>query len=198
MYKKMNSTIQYYNEHAEEYFKETIDINIEDFRKKFISLLPKNAKIIDIGCGSGRDVKAFSEMGYNAIGLDIAENLSATAKQHLNIDIIYENMINWKSSEPFDGMWCCGSLLHLHDDELQSFLQNLKYNLKQDGIIFVSVKEGIPTGINKDGRYFHNYTQNEICDILNKAGLEIIDIEITKDLLKRYNFQWLCIFARRI
>lgn len=198
MYKKMNSTIQYYNEHAEEYFKETIDINIEDFRKKFISLLPKNAKIIDIGCGSGRDVKAFSEMGYNAIGLDIAENLSATAKQHLNIDIIYENMINWKSSEPFDGMWCCGSLLHLHDDELQSFLQNLKYNLKQDGIIFISVKEGIPTGTNKDGRYFHNYTQNEICDILNKAGLEIIDIEITKDLLKRYNFQWLCIFARRV
>lgn len=194
----MNSTIQYYNEHAEEYFKETIDINIEDFRKKFISLLPKNAKIIDIGCGSGRDVKAFSEMGYNAIGLDIAENLSATAKQHLNIDIIYENMINWKSSEPFDGMWCCGSLLHLHDDELQSFLQNLKYNLKQDGIIFISVKEGIPTGTNKDGRYFHNYTQNEICDILNKAGLEIIDIEITKDLLKRYNFQWLCIFARRV
>ena len=194
----MNSTIQYYNQNAEEYFKETINIDIENFHKKFISLLPNNAKIIDIGCGSGRDVKAFSEMGYNTIGLDIAENLSATAKQHLNIDIIYENMINWKSSEPFDGMWCCGSLLHLHDDELQSFLQNLKYNLKQDGIIFISVKEGIPTGTNKDGRYFHNYTQNEICNILNKAGLEIIDIEITKDLLKRYNFQWLCIFARRV
>lgn len=194
----MNDTIRYYNEHASEYFNSTVDVDFDQLRKKFVSFLPEHARIIDIGCGSGRDVQAFCEMGYDAIGLDASEGLAAEAEKRLGIEVVTGDMTTWIADEPFDGIWCCAALLHLHEGEANAFLQNLRFNLKPGGILFLSVKEGIKTGPDEKGRYMHNYTEQELRNKLEAVGLEIIEIDISGDGLGRSGFLWLNTFARMI
>ena len=192
----MNDTISYYNENAEQYYSSTIDVDFEWMRNKFASYLPNYARIIDIGCGSGRDVKAFREMGYDAIGLDASEELACLARAKSGIDVVVADMCTWIAEEPYDGIWCCAALLHLHEEDADRFLQNLQHNLTPNGILYISVKEGIQTGLDEKGRYMKNYTEEELRQKLERAGLEILDTEMSGDMLGREQFRWLNIFAR--
>lgn len=193
----MNETIKYYDQHASEYISNTTNVDFDQLRRKFVSFLPEHAHIIDIGCGSGRDVKAFGEMGYHAIGLDASERLAAEAEKQLGIEVQVGDMVSWIAKEPFDGIWCCATLLHLHEDEADQFLKNLRFNLKLGGIFFLSVKEGIKTGFDEKGRYMHNYTEQELRSKLQNYGLEIISINTSKDSLGRDGFHWLNVFCRK-
>lgn len=195
---KVNETIKYYNQHAGEYYKSTINVDFNQLHRKFVSLLPENARIIDIGCGSGRDVKAFCDLGYQAIGLDASEELANEAMRHLEIEVVVGDMATWVAQEPFDGIWCCAALLHLREEEANSFFHNLQYNLKPGGILFLSVKEGIETGPDEKERYMRNYTKQELSEKLENAGLESIAIEKTADRLGRDDFHWLNALAKMI
>ena len=187
----MNETIEYYNRNADAYYRNTVDAVFDRLRRKFVSYLPEHARIIDIGCGSGRDVKAFRDMGYEAVGLDASKEMARVAREQLGIDVITGDMSEWIAEEPYDGIWCCASLLHLHEEEAERFLSNLKINLKPGGVIFLSVKEGIETGYDDKGRYLRNYTEGELREKLPSAGISVVSINKTGDQLGRAGFQWL-------
>jgi 2-polyprenyl-3-methyl-5-hydroxy-6-metoxy-1,4-benzoquinol methylase len=194
---KMTNTIDYYNLNADDYYESTIGVDFGRMRSRFASYLPEHARILDAGCGSGRDVKAFCEMGFQAVGLDASEELARIASRRLGIRIHVADMTTWISREPYDGIWCCASLLHLQDEDAEQFLRNLRYNLAPGGILYVSVKEGVRTGPDEKGRYFRNYTREELTDRLRAAGLTILEEEASGDLLGRDRFRWLNVFARR-
>lgn len=69
-------------------------------------------------------------------------------------------MEDWIAGEPFDGIWCCASLLHLTEEHCDCFLTNLKHNLKSGGVIFISVKTGIETGCDERIRTFRERINN--------------------------------------
>ena len=192
----MNRTIDYYNRNAAEYYRNTVDADFDGLRRKFIAYLPEHARIIDIGCGSGRDVKAFCNMGYRAVGLDASEEMAREARAHLGVEVIAADMAEWVAEKPFDGIWCCAALLHLHEDEAERFFQNLHHNLKPGGVIFLSVKEGIENGYDKKGRYMRNFDEEKLSGKLEAAGLEVLEVNHTADSLGRTDFQWLNVFAR--
>ena len=193
----MNQTIDYYNQNADAYFQNTVDADFDQLRRKFVSYLPDHARIIDIGCGSGRDVKAFCDMGYNAVGLDASEEMARVARERLGVDVITGDMADWIAEEPYDGIWCCAALLHLHEDEAERFLSNLKTNLKSGGVVLISVKEGIESGYDDKGRYMRNYTEIELGEKLESVGMEVMETENSGDLLGRNQFKWINVFARR-
>lgn len=192
----MNETIDYYNQNAEQYYQSTVDVDFEQLRKKFVSYLPEHAWIIDLGCGSGRDVKAFCDLGYQAVGLDASEGLVRIAQEKLGVEVVVDSMATWKADEPFDGIWCCAALLHLNESDADQFFSNLQHNLKPGGILFLSVKEGIRTGSDEKGRFMQNYTEGDLRRKIEQAGLSIIAIERSVDKLGRDDFAWLNVFAR--
>ena len=194
----MNQTIEYYNQNAEAYFLNTVDVDFDRLRRKFVSYLPEHARIIDIGCGSGRDVKAFCDMGYDAVGLDASEEMARVARKQLGVNVITGDMADWIAEEPYDGIWCCAALLHLHEEEAERFLSNLKANLKPGGVVFISVKEGIETGYDDKGRYMRNYTEEDLRERLRISGISIVDIERTEDQLGRKAIHWLNITGKKL
>ena len=187
----MNKTIDYYNKNAEQYFMNTADVDFIDAYERFVKYLPEHGRIIDIGCGSGRDAAAFVEMGYDAVGLDASVELAEIAKKEKGIDVLVEDMTCWAAEEPYDGIWCCASLLHLDDKGLEDFFQNLKRNLKAGGAIYISVKAGIETGFDNKGRFMKNFTEGELRDYLALAGIEIVQTWNTGDQLNREGFFWI-------
>lgn len=193
----MKETIDYYNKNADWYYWTTVALDMDAMRKRFASYLPAEARVIDMGCGSGRDTASFSDMGHDALGLDAAKELLALAQERLEIKGKVGDMSTWVSSEPYDGIWCCASLIHLNDKEKERFFRNLQYNLRPGGVIYISVREGIETGIDKEGRYMSNCTEDELREYLAGAGCEITETKITEDSMGRPGAKWLNVFAVR-
>lgn len=188
----MNSTIDYYNNHAEPYYRTTINADLGEARRRFAAYLADKATVIDVGCGSGRDVLEFRNMGFDAIGLDASEELVELARKRLGIPIICTDMSRWIADEPFDGIWCCASLMHLNETDCEKFFANLEYNLKSGGVIYISVKSGVETGLDDSGRYIRNFTEEDIREIANSVeGLRIVELWHTRDTLSRKGFKWL-------
>ena len=188
----MNETVEYYNSHANDYFDKTSRIELNELYETFLSFIPVGGRIVDLGCGSGRDVKWFGEHGYQAFGIDASEELIRISKDAWDIPVEVGLIENWKAEEPFDGIWCCASLMHLDEQKVTKFFSNLKYNLKKSGVLFISVKSGIKTGFDEDGRFLANYSEEEIRSLVDASeGLRIVRLWYTADELSRNDFRWL-------
>lgn len=191
----MNRTIDYYNSHAEEYFANTVNVDFTDTYERFLRYIPLGGRIMDLGCGSGRDVAYFNEHGYEAYGLDASEELVKIANYKLGLHVEKGLIEEWIAAGPFDGIWCNASLLHLDEKEATSFFGNLRTNLKPGGVVFISVKCGIVSGLDEHGRHMKNYTQEELTQYLKDAGCEVSETSVTKDKLGRGGLSWLNVFA---
>lgn len=114
------------------------------FSKEFIKLLPKKAKILDLGCGAGRDAKYFSEKGHDVIAVDFSSEMLKIAKKIApKAKFFQQDFLKLDFSEnSFDGIWCSFALLHLKRNEVPNFLKTLNKLLKNGGILFLATKEG--------------------------------------------------------
>lgn len=193
----VRSTIDYYNRIADSYYWTTVGIDMSKLRNAFAAYLPAESRVIDLGCGSGRDVMAFSDMGHEASGLDASKELVELAKERLEVKASVGDMVTWRASEPYDGIWCCASLIHLNEEEKKRFFGNLQYNLKPGGVIYISVKEGIETGTDEEGVYTSNCTADELKSFLDGAGCEILETVVTEDAMGRPGVKWLNVIAKK-
>ena len=195
---KMNSTIDYYNRNAESYFERTASIDFSDMYERFIRYIPDGGRIMDLGCGSGRDVKWFIEHGYDARGIDASEELVARARAHYGVPVEVGVIEDWIAETPYDGVWCCASLMHLEEEAWKRFFANLEQNIKSGGAIYISVKSGVQTGLDGEGRYFRNYKEDDIYELVNLCKeLEIKELWYSDDSLARIGFRWLNVIATR-
>ncbi|MCD8151513.1 MAG: class I SAM-dependent methyltransferase [Clostridiales bacterium] len=105
--------MSYYDEHAEEYCAATIDADMSFCRDKFMACLPAGAHILDAGCGSGRDSKAFMDNGFAVTAMDASEKMCTEAKKLLRQDVLQISFEKMNFQNEFDGIWACASLLHV-------------------------------------------------------------------------------------
>ncbi|MCR5420779.1 MAG: class I SAM-dependent methyltransferase [Lachnospiraceae bacterium] len=188
----MNGTINYYDKHASQYFERTSQVDLVALYKEFLKYIPEGGRIMDLGCGSGRDVKWFREHDYDAYGLDASEELVKIARNQFDIPVEVGLIEEWVADEVFDGIWCCASLMHLDDMSFDKFLSNLRCNLRLGGALFISVKEGIDSGVSEDGRYFRDFNDEALnAFISHYRGLRIEKVWYTTDKLYRESFRWL-------
>ena len=140
---------------------------------------------------------AFSDMGHDAVGLDGAKELLKLAEERLGIKTIAADLSDYRAAAPYDGIWCCASIIHLNDKEKERFFRNLDRNLKSGGAIYISAKEGIVTGRDGDGLYMSDCSEAELRRYLEGAGCEVLEIKETKDAAGRSGVRWLNVFARK-
>ena len=194
---RVNQTISYYNNNAEEYYENTKNVDFSDTYARFLKYIPEGGKIADLGCGSGRDTAHFSSKGYQAFGVDASEELATIATRNAGIKVIVSDMSTWQADEPLDGIWCCASLLHLNDDEITTFFNNIPINLKPDGAMFLSVKIGEKTGIDDKGRYVKYFSIGEIESLIKEAELVICDEWFSSDKIGRAETKWINIISKK-
>lgn len=186
-----NNTIEYYDSHADIYFSSTVDVDMSECCERFIKYLCTDALIIDIGAGSGRDIKYFLNRGYKVEGFDASSEMCKLASKFTGIDVKCQKIQEWNPVYCYDGIWANASLLHLTMEEVRDFVKRLPQYLNDGGIAYISFKSGINTGIDVEGRYFTNVTIDEIYQIVNiNEQLSILDIWETYDNLCRQGFVW--------
>lgn len=194
-----NITLDYYNKEAKNFSDGTQSINFSALQDEFCSYVPKHGHILDLGCGAGRDSKAFINAGYKVTAMDGSEELCKVARAYIGQDVICSTFQAYQPNEEFDGIWACASLLHLSYDDIISVMSKLANFLKTNGCFYASFKYGDFSGI-RNGRFFQNMTEEEFKKILEKIpSYKVISSKITSDVRPgRENEKWLSIFLKKI
>ncbi len=170
------SNEEYYQEHAQRFFRDTANVDMSALYRPFIRELPPGARILDAGCGSGRDVKAFSDMGFVVEAFDASAELVALARQFSGNAVVQKRFQEVDAVETYDGIWCCASLLHISEAELPGVMTRLAIALKPNGVWYLSFKYGRGER-EKDGRRFTDMDMaglQKLIDGVNAHGAQTL------------------------
>lgn len=195
----MNKTIEYYNKNVELFVSSTKDVEFNKMQNMLLKYLKKGDYILDLGCGSGRDSKAFLEKGFKVVSVDGSEKLCNIASSYIGQEVIFTTFQNFKSDIKFNGIWACASLLHLPYKDLKEVIKNLRNNLKEEGYFYLSFKYGEFEG-ERNGRYFTNMTEKKFRNLIKDISeYEIVEEKITSDARKgREEEKWLNIILKKV
>lgn len=135
--------------------------------------------ILDVGCGTGRDMAWFESQKANILGIDLSMGMLRYAQANVQGNLISMNMrhIGFRSAI-FDGVWCCASLLHLPKPEAIFALQEIHRILKPGGMLVLSVQEGSgeqweESYVPNVKRFFARYQASEMKNLLLQNGFFI-------------------------
>ena len=196
----MSSTIEYYNKNAVGYSADTIGVDFSATQKKFLEYLPPSAKILDFGCGSGRDTKYFLDKGFAVNAIDGSEELCRLASAYTGILVKHMRFEHLDAVSEYDGIWACASILHLPWNYLATVLHKMATALKAGGVIYTSFKYGDFSG-ERNGRFFTNLTENRLADLLASVPeLQCRECWISADVrANREGEKWMnVILSRRV
>ena len=193
------NTLDYYNKNSEEYFNSTLNVDMTNTYKEFLKLVPEGGKILDLGCGSGRDSMNFMKLGYEVIAVDGAKKLAKRASVLLGKEVIVSTFEELELKEKFHGIWACASLLHIKREDLKTVLNNLYNNLDDNGVFYMSFKYGEKEYVDDKNRYFNCFTDESIISFINEnTKYNILDLYITEDKLGRVNeVKWLNLICNK-
>ena len=191
-------SIDYYNRYAVPYYEETVDVDMTEVIEPFMELLPENAEVLDLGCGSGRDTIVLEERGFYVPPMDGSEEMCKLAEINTDQEVLQMTYDEMEFDDVFDGIWACAALVHLTDDEMREIMKKLIQALKADGILYFSVHKGDRDGI-YNGRYFRDYTRKELSDLMEEfPELELINMWTTQDARSgKSDGQWLNVLAKK-
>jgi 2-polyprenyl-3-methyl-5-hydroxy-6-metoxy-1,4-benzoquinol methylase len=175
-YQGDSRTLAFYERHARQFCNSTLRLNLNSLYIPFLKELPRGAKILDAGCGSGRDARAFAAKGYRLTAIDVSPALVREATKNSGQRCEVLRFQNMQFNNEFDGIWACASLLHVPRFEIRDVVRRFAKALKQNGILYVSLKKGKGEGLATDGRFYGYYDRNECTNLLAHDG----DFKIVK------------------
>ena len=156
----------FYEENAEPYVKDTFHLDMEGTRRMFLSYVPEGGRILDLGFGSGRDMLAFRDAGYQVMGIDPCLPFVRRARS-LGMEALALRAEDMPFVNEFDGIWASASLLHSED--LPKALEKCHRALKEGGVLYCSFKKGSFRGI-RDGRFYVDMEPLSLEKTLKKEG----------------------------
>lgn len=173
---KTDPTLEYYEKNTEAFVSTTKDVDITEIHDRFLSLLPANACILDLGCGSGRDSKAFLDRGYRVRSVDGSPEMCRSASELTGQRVLCMMFDELAVESEFDGVWACASLLHVPSSHLTSIFWKVARALKPGGVFYVSFKYGDYEGIRNE-RLNTDLTEESFRHKISPVkDLEIVDM----------------------
>lgn len=191
-------TINYYNQNAASFASGTQDADMEELRRKFADKLRAESFILDFGCGSGRDTRAFLSDGFRVEALDGSKELCRIAEQYCGIPVRQMHFQDFSEKNRYDGIWACASILHLSMEELEAVFLKMADALRFHGIIYASFKYGEFEG-ERNGRYFTDMTERRLEELLKSVPhLRLEEAWLTTDVRPgRDAEKWLNVILRK-
>lgn len=199
------TTIESYDNTVDEYITKVDKLHPAKESAKFLSFLGEKASILDIGCGPGRDARIFSDKGYHVVGIDLSKKMIAAAKKKVkNAQFKVMDALKLKFNDcSFDGIWANAILMHLPKKDVTKVIREIHRILKNNGIFYLSVKEGKGEVLLPDDRYggvkkfWSFFTKWEIEEAVKNAGLIIVDSYVTGKQHVYATHPWISVFARK-
>lgn len=192
------STLEYYNSKAKDFVSDTVAVAFTEIQDIFLEYIPVGGKILDFGCGSGRDTKYFISKGYDVDAIDGSEELCKIAGEYAGIQVKQMLFQELNVSEEYDGVWACASVLHVEKAKLPDVMKKMANATKKGGVVYSSFKYGDFEGV-RNGRFFTYLTEESFGELLRKVPELVIEkLWISADVrAERGEERWLNIMLRK-
>ena len=196
-------TVGSYDKSISKYENFTGKLHPKKEAKFFLSLIREKSKILDLGCGTGRDSCIFSAKGYSVTGIDLSRKMINYARKRCKCPVFRlmdMRKLRFKS-KTFGSIWANASILHLSKKELPQVINEITRVLNKNGILYMSVKKGSGEGIMRDDRYgglpkyWSYFSKSELLKYLK--NFKIIKSYVTKYNDKYMTKPWLIVFAKK-
>mgnify|MGYP000933247150 CR=1 FL=1 len=191
-------SIEYYNKNAEEFYNGTVSADMSEACDKFLKYIAPGGRILDAGCGSGRDSLYFIKHGYKVVSFDASEQMVRLSSQLTGQQTLLMKFEDIDFKDEFDGIWACASLLHVPKAETKNVMRKLLQGLKKNGIFYGSFKYGQGEALRGE-RLFNFYDKNSFLELIAEIGhLEAIDAWVTEDVRPaREGERWINCICRK-
>ncbi len=192
------TTLDYYSLNAKVVAQRYEDVP-SSLASKFSSSFASGGRILDIGCGSGRDLAELARQGFQPYGLDgTVEFVELSQKFHPELKgrvvhgLLPEFPVPFEGE--FDGVVCCAVLMHIDPTELFNAALAIKRCLKVGGRLLISVpSQRSDTGAGDrdvNGRLFKTYHPGYLRLIFERLGFNLIDQWNNSDAMNRQGIEW--------
>ncbi len=196
----LKDSIDYYNKNSKNFFDRTINADLQEVLQKFLKHLPKKGRILDAGCGVGRDSKFLLSLGYDVTPFDGSIEMVRIASSLLEKQALHMRFEDINFSSEFDAVWANASLLHVPYENLKEILQGFHKALLPSGIIYASFKYGTAMRQTED-RFFFDMDESSIVPYL-KGLFHPLEIWKSADTRSKVapspDKSWLNFIAKRI
>lgn len=163
--------------------------------------LPKQALLLDLGCGAGQDARYLSTLGHRVIGLDRTLPLLRFAKKR---DPVVSFVLGDMQSIPvragiLDGIWAAAALMHVPKPAARRVLTELRDCVRANGLLAATVTHGWRSRIKQGGwmpgRYFARWKKDELTRALHRAGWQVLSLRVVSN--RERKGRWINVIARR-
>ena len=194
----IDKNVDYYNRNADSFFEGSINADMSVVRARFLSYVPAGGRILDAGCGSGRDSKVFMEAGYDVVSFDASEEMCKRASEYIGREVKNMRFEEMSFANEFDGIWACASLLHVAFEKLPEIVKKLHEALRTNGAVYASFKYGEGTKIRGD-RVFSDFTEESVIPLFENAGFKIVSNVVgTDSRLGREDEKWVNVICVKL
>jgi len=191
--------IAHYDESAESFRIGTQDHDVSQNIAALLDALPKGKThdILDFGCGPGRDLCVFKELGHRPIGLDGSKEFCKMAEKQSGCRTLNQQFLKLNLKEnSYDGIFANASLFFIPSQELPRVLKQLHVSLRNGGILFSSNPRGNVEGW--QGQTYGHYMEFEASELfLNQSGFKILKHYYRPEGKPKEEQPWLAIVSKR-
>jgi SAM-dependent methyltransferase len=174
--------LNYYRQHSRDYFERTVTADAAAILQPVVDLVPPPARVLDVGCGSGRDLAWLRAKGYSGFGIEAAPELARRARHHCGCPILVADFTTYPLSNfQADLIIAVGSLVHIPHRQLSLSLEHLLNGFEKKMArggrhphLYLSFKAGMGTRQEADGRVFYLWRDAALRSVFADLGLDII------------------------
>ena len=185
-------TLDYYNANADQFIATTANVEFSELQKRFMSMLPEGGRVLDLGCGSGRDSLAFLRSGFLVDAMDGSETMVRAASKLTGLPVACALFDEYEPDGVYNGVWACSSLLHVPLHDLPAVINKYTACLKPDGVFYMSFKMGNFEGV-RNSRWFTDLDEETLLSLIDAVnGIRVDSINVTSDVRPgRNDEKWL-------
>jgi SAM-dependent methyltransferase len=191
-----NITVGYYDENARAFDARTAARDMTSEYDEYLRRIPKSGRILDVGCGPGRDALAFKTMGYSVTAIDASAVMVALASERLGYPALQIPFDEISYADEFDGIWACASLLHVTKRDMPNVLERLCRALKPGGVLYASFKRG-PREEFREGRWFNDYEEDSLRPLFAPDVWNVIRVWPTDEVRPNRRVAWINVLAQK-
>lgn len=192
-------TLRHYEKRAAAFWEGTKDHDVTQNYQALLGALPNGhpLDLLDFGCGPGRDLFYFKNLGHRAVGLEGCARFCEMARAYSGCEVWEQDFLKLNlPPEFFDGIFANASLFHVPSQELVRVLKELGAALKKGGVLFSSNPRGAGEGW--DGERYGTFMEWEVYrQYLEEAGFEVERHYYRPEGRPRPEQPWLAVVSRK-
>ena len=166
----------YYQKNYQAYHEKTFSIDPSSFLKPLAQRLPAEAFILDVGCGSGRDLLWMKKRGFDVIGFEQSPGLAELARDNAGCEVIEGDFETYDfSSILVDAVMLVGALVHVPHERFSKVFGNITSAIPDDGSVLITLKEGSGDLTAPDGRTFYLWEDPKLRELFDSLGFKVCD-----------------------